>query len=65
MERTEQTATAAATASGKAPQRRGPVVAALMMAMALAAMDSTIISTAVPQIVDYMIHIQSQPEQGR
>ena len=31
--------------------RRGPVVAALMLAMALAAMDSTIISTAVPQIV--------------
>jgi EmrB/QacA subfamily drug resistance transporter len=33
------------------PTRRGPVVAALMLAMALAAMDSTIISTAVPQIV--------------
>jgi len=31
--------------------RRGPIVAALMLAMALAAMDSTIISTAVPQIV--------------
>lgn len=31
--------------------RRGPVVAALMMAMALAAMDSTIVATAVPQIV--------------
>jgi EmrB/QacA subfamily drug resistance transporter len=31
--------------------RRGPVVAALMLAMAVAAMDSTIISTAVPQIV--------------
>src|SRR4051794_28202003 len=31
--------------------RRGAVVAALMLAMALAAMDSTIISTAVPQIV--------------
>lgn len=31
--------------------RRGPVVAALMLAMALAALDSTIISTVVPQIV--------------
>ncbi|MFE3856196.1 MFS transporter [Streptomyces griseorubiginosus] len=31
--------------------RRGPVVAALMLAMALAALDSTIVSTAVPQIV--------------
>ncbi|TKA10017.1 MFS transporter [Actinacidiphila oryziradicis] len=33
------------------PRGRGPVVAALMLAMALAAMDSTIISTVVPQIV--------------
>nr|WP_242552615.1 MFS transporter [Streptomyces beijiangensis] len=33
------------------PKRRGPVVAALMLGMALAALDSTIISTAVPQIV--------------
>ncbi|UZJ31051.1 MFS transporter [Streptomyces endophytica] len=31
--------------------RRGPVVAALMLGMALAALDSTIIATAVPQIV--------------
>ncbi|MFJ4714967.1 MFS transporter [Streptomyces sp. NPDC088785] len=30
---------------------RGPVVAALMLSMALAALDSTIVSTAVPQIV--------------
>ncbi|WP_399036609.1 MFS transporter [Streptomyces sp. ASQP_92] len=30
---------------------RGPVVAALMMGMALAALDGTIVSTAVPQIV--------------
>ncbi|MDX2853728.1 MFS transporter [Streptomyces sp. PA03-3a] len=52
MERTDQTAaTAAATAAAEGPRRRGPVVAALMLAMALAAMDSTIISTAVPQIV--------------
>ncbi|WP_055490274.1 MFS transporter [Streptomyces sp. TP-A0356] len=34
-----------------APGRRGAVVAALMLAMALAALDSTIVSTAVPQIV--------------
>ncbi|MCT7353998.1 MFS transporter [Streptomyces sp. 15-116A] len=33
------------------PDRRGAVVAALMLAMALAALDSTIVSTAVPQIV--------------
>ena len=31
--------------------RRGAVVAALMLAMALSALDSTIVSTAVPQIV--------------
>ncbi|MFD5324606.1 MFS transporter [Streptomyces sp. NPDC127092] len=31
--------------------RRGPVVAALMLGMALAALDGTIVSTAVPQIV--------------
>ncbi|MFF3331502.1 MFS transporter [Streptomyces sp. NPDC002888] len=31
--------------------RRGAVVAALMLSMALAALDSTIVSTAVPQIV--------------
>lgn len=31
--------------------RRGPVVAALMLGMALAALDGTILSTAVPQIV--------------
>ncbi|MFE0671816.1 MFS transporter [Streptomyces sp. NPDC058867] len=33
------------------PGRRGAVVAALMLSMALAALDSTIVSTAVPQIV--------------
>ncbi|MFI1357239.1 MFS transporter [Streptomyces sp. NPDC020898] len=32
-------------------EKRGAVVAALMLAMALAALDSTIVSTAVPQIV--------------
>lgn len=32
-------------------RRRGPVVAALMLAMALAALDATIVSTAIPQIV--------------
>ncbi|WP_425314757.1 MFS transporter [Streptomyces ambofaciens] len=36
---------------GAGPDRRGPVVAALMLAMALAALDATIVSTAVPQIV--------------
>jgi multidrug resistance protein len=34
-----------------APHRRGAVVAALMLSMALAALDSTVVSTAVPQIV--------------
>ncbi|MGW7378853.1 MFS transporter [Streptomyces sp. NPDC054794] len=34
-----------------AASRRGAVVAALMLAMALAALDATIVSTAVPQIV--------------
>ncbi|GHF77129.1 MFS transporter [Streptomyces thermodiastaticus] len=34
-----------------AAARRGAVVAALMLAMALAALDSTVVSTAVPQIV--------------
>ncbi|KIF74805.1 transporter [Streptomyces sp. 150FB] len=34
-----------------APPGRGPVVAALMLSMALAALDGTIVSTAVPQIV--------------
>ncbi|MFJ3304865.1 MFS transporter [Streptomyces sp. NPDC086549] len=34
-----------------ASSRRGAVVAALMLAMALAALDSTVVSTAVPQIV--------------
>lgn len=48
---------AAATDSGRGAgggagtARRGPVVAALMLGMALAALDSTIIATAVPQIV--------------
>ncbi|UYQ62552.1 MFS transporter [Streptomyces peucetius] len=34
-----------------ASRGRGPVVAALMLGMALAALDGTIVSTAVPQIV--------------
>ncbi|MFF8832602.1 MFS transporter [Streptomyces sp. NPDC015131] len=33
------------------PARRGAVVAALMLAMALAALDGTVVATAVPQIV--------------
>nr|WP_232838670.1 MFS transporter [Streptomyces geranii] len=40
------------TGAGAEPgKRRGAVVAALMLSMALAALDSTIVSTAVPQIV--------------
>jgi multidrug resistance protein len=41
----------AATSEPQDTRRRGAVVAALMLTMALAAMDSTIVSTAVPQIV--------------
>ncbi|GHE00699.1 MFS transporter [Streptomyces alanosinicus] len=39
------------TAARKDTRRRGAVVAALMLAMGLAALDSTVVSTAVPQIV--------------
>ncbi|WP_432074447.1 MDR family MFS transporter [Streptomyces wuyuanensis] len=39
------------TAPAGAARRRGPVVAALMLGMALAALDGTVVSTAVPQIV--------------
>lgn len=39
---------AAADHSSPSRSRRGAVVAALMLAMALAALDSTIVSTAVP-----------------
>ncbi|MFF0479333.1 MFS transporter [Streptomyces sp. NPDC004284] len=42
---------APASAPAPAPARRGPVVLALMLAMGLAALDGTIVSTAVPQIV--------------
>ncbi|SED21946.1 MFS transporter [Streptomyces sp. TLI_105] len=42
---------APAPASAPTTDRRGPVVAALMLAMGLAALDGTIVSTAVPQIV--------------
>ncbi|MEU5209451.1 MFS transporter [Streptomyces sp. NPDC020742] len=38
-------------AGGTDTRRRGPVVAALMLGMALAALDSTILATAVPRIV--------------
>ncbi|MFF8385143.1 MFS transporter [Streptomyces kanasensis] len=49
-------ATAATRAAGAPPPggkalRRGPVVAAMMMSVALAALDGTVIATAVPQIV--------------
>jgi multidrug resistance protein len=39
------------TAQRTGTDKRGAVVAALMLAMALAALDATIVSTAVPQIV--------------
>ncbi|MEU2109100.1 MFS transporter [Streptomyces sp. NPDC019507] len=39
------------TAPAGAARRRGPVVAALMLGMALAALDGTVVATAVPQIV--------------
>ncbi|MFJ4870663.1 MFS transporter [Streptomyces sp. NPDC088757] len=45
------TGPAPASASASAPARRRPVVAALMLGMGLAAIDGTIVSTAVPQIV--------------
>ncbi|WP_329623033.1 MFS transporter [Streptomyces sp. NBC_01255] len=40
-----------ATPDPRTAARRGPVVAALMLGMGLAALDGTIVSTAVPQIV--------------
>ncbi|MEU4271108.1 MFS transporter [Streptomyces sp. NPDC026092] len=48
MSRTTTRQTAAPTTT---PRGRGPVVAALMLGMALAALDGTVVSTAVPQIV--------------
>ncbi|WP_409471607.1 MFS transporter [Streptomyces sp. HC307] len=39
------------TAQHTGTDKRGAVVAALMLSMALAALDSTVVSTAVPQIV--------------
>ncbi|MFH9859738.1 MFS transporter [Streptomyces sp. NPDC017202] len=44
-------ATREAAGRGTATGKRGAVVAALMLAMALAALDATVVSTAVPQIV--------------
>ncbi len=44
-------ASSPADTSAATPRGRGPVVAALMLGMALAALDGTIVSTAVPQIV--------------
>ncbi|MBM7784278.1 MDR family MFS transporter [Tenggerimyces flavus] len=37
--------------TGPSPTRRGRVVTALMLTMALAAMDTTIVATALPQVV--------------
>ena len=48
---TEARAEAAEVRPSPSTSRRGAVVAALMLAMALAALDATIVSTAVPQIV--------------
>ncbi|MFD5116682.1 MFS transporter [Streptomyces sp. NPDC058391] len=52
---TSPPAPAPGSASPSAPRERkrgrGPVVAALMLGMALAALDGTVVSTAVPQIV--------------
>ncbi|WP_033208956.1 MFS transporter [Streptomyces bikiniensis] len=45
------TRTGTGPAPAPAPDRRRPVVAALMLGMGLAAIDGTIVSTAVPQIV--------------
>ncbi|MFD3664378.1 MFS transporter [Streptomyces sp. NPDC058659] len=42
---------ATASPAPRTAARRGPVVAALMLGMGLAAIDGTIVSTAVPQIV--------------
>ena len=46
-----ETQSAATADDPRSSHRRGAVVAALMLAMALAALDATIVSTAVPQIV--------------
>ncbi|MEU8524665.1 MFS transporter [Streptomyces sp. NPDC048629] len=43
--------TTTASASTTTPRGRGPVVAALMLGMGLAALDGTVVATAVPQIV--------------
>jgi MFS family permease len=40
-----------APAAPARPAHRGPVLIALMVAMALSAMDNAIVSTAVPQMV--------------
>jgi EmrB/QacA subfamily drug resistance transporter len=48
---TAATPAPAAVQPAGAPSRRGVVLAGLMLTMALAAMDTTIVSTAVPQIV--------------
>ncbi|MFF3775482.1 MFS transporter [Streptomyces sp. NPDC002232] len=48
---TTRAGAAPASPAAATTARRGPVVAALMLAMGLAALDGTIVSTAVPQIV--------------
>ncbi|MFD3946214.1 MFS transporter [Streptomyces sp. NPDC058579] len=49
--RVSRTTTRQTAAPTTTPRGRGPVVAALMLGMALAALDGTVVSTAVPQIV--------------
>lgn len=46
-----ETTTRQTTPSATTPRGRGPVVAALMLVMGLTALDGTVVSTAVPQIV--------------
>ncbi|WP_329119684.1 MFS transporter [Streptomyces sp. NBC_01353] len=46
-----RTTTRQVTPSATTPRGRGPVVAALMLVMGLTALDGTVVSTAVPQIV--------------
>ncbi|MFF8608798.1 MFS transporter [Streptomyces sp. NPDC015346] len=46
-----ETTTQQAAAAATTPRGRGPVVAGLMLVMGLTALDGTVVSTAVPQIV--------------
>lgn len=50
MTRSKPEEATSARAAGR-PAHRGPIVVALMLTMGLAALDSTIVATAIPQIV--------------